>query len=41
MLGHPSPEPWHGYDARQRIVAFINAGFSPTPPPATAPAASK
>ncbi len=41
MLGHPSPEPWHGYDARQRIVTFINAGFSPAPPPATAPAASK
>ena len=25
MLGHPSPEPWHGFDARQRIVKFINA----------------
>jgi dipeptidyl aminopeptidase/acylaminoacyl peptidase len=41
MLGHPSPEPWHGYDARQRIVTFINAAFSPTPPPSTAPAAAK
>jgi dipeptidyl aminopeptidase/acylaminoacyl peptidase len=38
MLGHPSPEPWHGYDVRQRIVSFINAAFSPTPPPSTAPA---
>jgi dipeptidyl aminopeptidase/acylaminoacyl peptidase len=41
MLGHPSPEPWHGYDVRQRIVSFINAAFSPNPPPSTAPAASK
>jgi dipeptidyl aminopeptidase/acylaminoacyl peptidase len=41
MLGHPSPEPWHGYDVRQRVVSFINAAFSPTPPPSTAPAASK
>ncbi len=32
MLGHPSPEPWHGYDARQRIVSFIEAAFSPNPP---------
>ena len=38
MLGHPSPEPWHGFDARQRIVNFINAAFSTTPPPSTAPA---
>ncbi|MGC1423564.1 MAG: prolyl oligopeptidase family serine peptidase [Terracidiphilus sp.] len=38
MLGHPSPEPWHGYDARQRIVTFITAAFSATPPPSTAPA---
>ena len=38
MLGHPSPEPWHGYDARQRIIKFIEAAFSPTRPPSTAPA---
>jgi dipeptidyl aminopeptidase/acylaminoacyl peptidase len=38
MLGHPSPEPWHGYDVRRRIVSFINTAFSPTPPPTTAPA---
>ncbi len=29
MLGHPSPEPWHGYDARQRIVQFIESAFAP------------
>jgi len=28
MLGRPSPEPWHGYDARQRIVKFIEDAFS-------------
>jgi dipeptidyl aminopeptidase/acylaminoacyl peptidase len=38
MLGHPSPEPWHGFDARQRIAQFIEAAFSATPPPATTPA---
>jgi len=27
LLGFPSAEPWHGYDARQRIVKFIKAGF--------------
>lgn len=27
MNGAPSPEPWHGYDARQRIVKFIKAAF--------------
>jgi acetyl esterase/lipase len=31
MLGHPSPEPWHGFDARQHIVQFIEAAFSPAP----------
>jgi dipeptidyl aminopeptidase/acylaminoacyl peptidase len=38
MLGHPSPEPWHGYDARQRIVKFIEAAFSLAPSSSTAPA---
>ena len=38
MLGHPSPEPWHGYDARQRIVAFIESAFSPAPSAAGASA---
>ncbi|MDE3187342.1 MAG: S9 family peptidase [Acidobacteriota bacterium] len=23
IFGRPSPEPWHGYDARQRIVEFL------------------
>ncbi len=27
IFGRPSPEPWHGFDARQRIVDFINKGF--------------
>ena len=25
--GFPSPEPWHGFDARQRIVKFIRSQF--------------
>jgi dipeptidyl aminopeptidase/acylaminoacyl peptidase len=32
LLGHPSPEPWHGFDARQRIIQFIEAAFSSNPP---------
>jgi dipeptidyl aminopeptidase/acylaminoacyl peptidase len=24
MYGRPSPEPWHGYDARQRLVEFLS-----------------
>ena len=27
LRGIPSPEPWHGFDARQRVVKFIQAGF--------------
>jgi dipeptidyl aminopeptidase/acylaminoacyl peptidase len=27
MFGNPSAEPWHGFDARQRVVAFIKKGF--------------
>jgi dipeptidyl aminopeptidase/acylaminoacyl peptidase len=27
IFGMPSPEPWHGFDARQRIVNFIHAAF--------------
>jgi len=27
MYGRPSPEPWHGYDARQRVVEFLNRAF--------------
>jgi dipeptidyl aminopeptidase/acylaminoacyl peptidase len=27
MYGRPSPEPWHGYDARQRVIEFLNKAF--------------
>ncbi len=27
IFGRPVPEPWHGYDARQRIVEFLNKAF--------------
>jgi dipeptidyl aminopeptidase/acylaminoacyl peptidase len=27
MFGRPVPEPWHGYDARQRIVEFLDKAF--------------
>ncbi|MGA7859722.1 MAG: prolyl oligopeptidase family serine peptidase, partial [Terracidiphilus sp.] len=27
IFGRPSPEPWHGYDARQRIVEFLDKAF--------------
>jgi dipeptidyl aminopeptidase/acylaminoacyl peptidase len=30
MFGRPSPEPWHGFDARQRVVEFIGKNFAPT-----------
>jgi dipeptidyl aminopeptidase/acylaminoacyl peptidase len=29
--GYPSPETWHGFDARQRIVRFIQAAFDKAP----------
>jgi pimeloyl-ACP methyl ester carboxylesterase len=38
MVGRPSPEPWHGFDVRQRIVNFISAAFSSTLLPSTVPA---
>ncbi len=28
MFGRPSSEPWHGYDARQRLVEFIDKAFA-------------
>jgi dipeptidyl aminopeptidase/acylaminoacyl peptidase len=31
MYGRPSPEPWHGYDARQRVVEFLNRAFGVAP----------
>ncbi len=27
IFGNPSPEPWHGYDGRQRIVEFFKKAF--------------
>jgi dipeptidyl aminopeptidase/acylaminoacyl peptidase len=27
LHGLPSPEPWHGFDARQRLVKFIQTAF--------------
>jgi len=31
LAGNPQPEPWHGFDARQRIVAFFQSVFSKSP----------
>lgn len=28
ISGGPSPEPWHGFDARKRIVAFYESAFA-------------
>jgi dipeptidyl aminopeptidase/acylaminoacyl peptidase len=28
IFGEPSPEPWHGFDGRQRIVNFIDKAFA-------------
>lgn len=33
IFGMPSPEPWHGFDGRQRIVTFIQKGFGESPNP--------
>lgn len=30
IYGSPSPEPWHGFDARQRVVAFFQKVFGET-----------
>jgi dipeptidyl aminopeptidase/acylaminoacyl peptidase len=27
MYGAPAKEPWHGFDARQRMVQFIQKAF--------------
>lgn len=27
IFGNPSPEPWHGYDGRQRILKFFKTAF--------------
>ncbi|HEX4285041.1 MAG TPA: prolyl oligopeptidase family serine peptidase [Terracidiphilus sp.] len=39
MFGRPSPEPWHGFDARQRVVEFLDRAFGMEPPKAQTPAA--
>jgi hypothetical protein len=31
IFGRPSPEPWHGFDARQRMVEFIEKEFASVP----------
>jgi dipeptidyl aminopeptidase/acylaminoacyl peptidase len=31
LNGYPSPEPWHGFDARRRVVAFIERAFAAAP----------
>jgi len=31
VFGRPSPEPWHGYDARQRVIEFLNKAFGVEP----------
>jgi dipeptidyl aminopeptidase/acylaminoacyl peptidase len=44
MFGRPSPEPWHGYDARQRVVEFLDKAFGTaqqSQSPASQPAASR
>ena len=28
LFGEPSPEPWHGFDARQRIINFFDEAFA-------------
>jgi dipeptidyl aminopeptidase/acylaminoacyl peptidase len=28
IFGNPSPEPWHGFDGRQRIVKFFKTAFN-------------
>lgn len=31
IYGSPSPEPWHGFDARQRIIAFLSKALAESP----------
>lgn len=33
LSGAPSPEPWHGFDARRRLIAFIQKAFAAVPKP--------
>ena len=32
IFGRPSPEPWHGFDGRQRIIEFIDKAFGTAKP---------
>ena len=40
IFGRPSPEPWHGFDARQRIVDFLNKNLGTATAEAGSSAAS-
>ncbi|MGE5204568.1 MAG: prolyl oligopeptidase family serine peptidase [Chlamydiota bacterium] len=31
LLGRPSMEPWHGFDARQRMIQFLQKALGPAP----------
>jgi dipeptidyl aminopeptidase/acylaminoacyl peptidase len=31
IYGYPVPEPWHGFDARRRMIAFIQKAFDAVP----------
>ena len=31
MAGRPVPEPWHGFDVRQRMIEFIGKAFGSSP----------
>jgi dipeptidyl aminopeptidase/acylaminoacyl peptidase len=35
MFGRPSIEPWHGYDARQHVIEFLNQAFGVEPAKST------
>jgi dipeptidyl aminopeptidase/acylaminoacyl peptidase len=37
IFGRPSTEPWHGFDARQRMVEFLSKGFGEKTPDAAKP----
>lgn len=39
MYGFPSTEPWHGFDARRRLVQFIKAAFGRSIPRSSDPGA--
>ena len=41
IFGRPSPEPWHGFDGRQRIVDFIEKSFAGATKAAPEPGVAK